>query len=1059
MNSQKHYLIVLVILPILYVSSLGFSQEPIALLREYEPILYLYPDVKYDEYVPMNLEPYVEERCSLWHKKIGRPLAPEGKVKLAFLGNPKIDDWPDFYLWFDEESKPPSSLPTTEPEWGGYESYAEAALEEYKKITDKSIIYYGRQTEDKGYTVLQYWFFYAYNPWGAYKFGYNVHEGDWEMVSIFLEPQGEDLIPRYAAYSAHHDKGAKVTRVWGSDKMTIIDNHPVVYVALGSHAAYFDNGFRGRHFRELPRLVDITTPNGRHIGPGQDIEWDEPFILEDGNLPNWADNYDGRWGADWPGDSRKKDCFSGPKGPKFQGDKWDNPADWPGLGSIIDTLIVSGVSHAPSTVTQGQTDVIMEQLDLNVEQGEDADGKIIITSLKLDRIGEGGDSDVSLVKLLESDQQTLIDSGIFSDNSITFHFTREITAEEPDIFYISLDIASDAPVGNGVGVKIADSSYITIKSPDTVSTEGFPIESGIAEIQAAGGWPSDPTVNVPICTAAGTQEHPQLVSDGAGGAIITWMDLRSDDKDIYAQRVDANGIVLWKTDGVPICTAGNYQWFPQLVSDGADGAIITWGDERSDRYGDIYAQRVDANGAVLWTIDGVAICTAAGGRAPPQLVSDGAGGAIITWTDTRSSSDYIYAQRVDASGNVLWITDGVPISDMHGSGTEHYPQLVSDGAGGAIITWHDRRDGFNNPNIYAQRVDSIGTVLWPTDGVPICTAADYQTCSQLVSDGAGGAIITWEDERGGGFFNDDLYAQRVDASGNVLWPTDGVPICTAENAQGDPQLVSDGAGGAIITWYDCRCSGFDIYAQRVDSSGTVLWPTDGVPICAAEGSQGSVQLVSDGAGGAIITWDDCRSGDNSDIYAQRVDASSVVLWATDGVPICAAEGGQGFPQLVSDGASGAIIAWGDGRSGYSDIYAQNVQEDGSLGGISGDGSALALAPEIISQRETRFFRKNGFLTTKALQNYPNPFNPDTWIPYLLAVDAPVTIYINIYNLKGQLIRTIALGHQKAGVYVTKDKAAYWDGRDEAGEKVGSGVYFYTLKAGKFVATRKMLIVK
>ena len=96
-------------------------------------------------------------------------------------------------------------------------------------------------------------------------------------------------------------------------------------------------------------------------------------------------------------------------------------------------------------------------------------------------------------------------------------------------------------------------------------------------------------------------------------------------------------------------------------------------------------------------------------------------------------------------------------------------------------------------------------------------------------------------------------------------------------------------------------------------------------------------------------------------------------------------------------------------------------------------------------------------TFALLQNYPNPFNPDTWIPFELATDASVTI--NIYNAKGQLIRTIVLGQKAAGVYLSKDKAAYWDGRDNSGEKVSSGVYFYTLQTGKFTATRKLVVVK
>ncbi|MBM3234683.1 T9SS type A sorting domain-containing protein [Candidatus Poribacteria bacterium] len=95
--------------------------------------------------------------------------------------------------------------------------------------------------------------------------------------------------------------------------------------------------------------------------------------------------------------------------------------------------------------------------------------------------------------------------------------------------------------------------------------------------------------------------------------------------------------------------------------------------------------------------------------------------------------------------------------------------------------------------------------------------------------------------------------------------------------------------------------------------------------------------------------------------------------------------------------------------------------------------------------------------TALLQNYPNPFNPETWIPFELAQDASVTI--SIYNVKGQLIRTIELGNQKAGIYVAEDKAAYWNGKDSLGEKVASGMYFYTLQAGKFRTTRKMVIMK
>ena len=95
--------------------------------------------------------------------------------------------------------------------------------------------------------------------------------------------------------------------------------------------------------------------------------------------------------------------------------------------------------------------------------------------------------------------------------------------------------------------------------------------------------------------------------------------------------------------------------------------------------------------------------------------------------------------------------------------------------------------------------------------------------------------------------------------------------------------------------------------------------------------------------------------------------------------------------------------------------------------------------------------------TSLLPNYPNPFNPETWIPYQLSEVADVTL--NIYSTTGTLIRTLKLGYQPAGIYENRSRAAYWDGRNQIGESVASGIYFYTLSAGDFTATRKMFIMK
>jgi len=97
------------------------------------------------------------------------------------------------------------------------------------------------------------------------------------------------------------------------------------------------------------------------------------------------------------------------------------------------------------------------------------------------------------------------------------------------------------------------------------------------------------------------------------------------------------------------------------------------------------------------------------------------------------------------------------------------------------------------------------------------------------------------------------------------------------------------------------------------------------------------------------------------------------------------------------------------------------------------------------------------IDTELLANYPNPFNPETWIPYRLAEAANVTL--TIYDIQGTIVRRIEVGHQQPAVYVSRDKAIYFDGRNNNCEQVSSGVYFYHLKAGDYSATRKMLILK
>ena len=457
---------------------------------------------------------------------------------------------------------------------------------------------------------------------------------------------------------------------------------------------------------------------------------------------------------------------------------------------------------------------------------------------------------------------------------------------------------------------------------------------------ALAAWPNSPFVNLPVSTASASQQDVVAVTDGAGGAILAWTDFRSGTGDVYAQRVLASGVVdpAWPANGRALCTAAGNQSVPALASDGAGGAIVTWTDLRGGATTDIYAQRVLASGLVdpAWPVNGRALCIAAGTQSFPSIVSDGAGGAVVAWIDNRGAAADIYAQRVLASGAVdpAWPADGRAVSVA--TNTQDYPQCVTDGAGGAIVVWRDFRGGAA-ADVYAHRILVSGVVdpAWPADGRALCTATGSQSWIRAVADGAGGAIAVWDDTRSGATW--DIYAQRVLPTGSVdgAWPADGRLLCAASGDQLNPVLASDGAGGAIAAWSDYRAGAADVYAQHVTGNGLVdpAWPADGRGLCTAAGHQAPAAIVPDGSGGAVVGWWDFRTDASGDAYAHRVQASGAAdaMWPVNGLAVSTASRSQQIQALVADGNGGILAAFMDQRTASSDVYAQRIARHGCLG--------------------------------------------------------------------------------------------------------------------------------
>ncbi|MGB5910143.1 MAG: caspase family protein [Promethearchaeia archaeon] len=421
-----------------------------------------------------------------------------------------------------------------------------------------------------------------------------------------------------------------------------------------------------------------------------------------------------------------------------------------------------------------------------------------------------------------------------------------------------------------------------------------------------------------ICYAINDQNNPQICGDKEGGAIIVWQDSKNGNWDIFAQRINSSGQVLWGDNGTAICTSDNAQISPQICSDGSGGAIIIWLDDRNSPFTNLFAQRINSLGVIQWTPNGSIVSSVdCSSFFSPQIVSDNAGGAIITWTDDSHISRDIYAQRINSTGEPKWTINGVGICTA--SNTQDCPQICSDEEGGAIIIWHDYRDGIDY-DIYAQRIDSSGNMQWTSNGVPICIANNLQLDPQMTHDGQGGAIIAWRDYRNSLW---QIYTQKVNSTGETQWIPNGIKISNTNREQRFPKLCNDQAGGAIITWCDYFPPDTDIFAQKILANGTLAWGSFGNTICSAIYDQWSPEIINDGAGGAFISWVDER-GNNKDVYAQRINSDGELVSPTNGFKICTADLIQDRPKVCSDLNGGFIITWHDQREGNFDIYAQRV---------------------------------------------------------------------------------------------------------------------------------------
>jgi hypothetical protein len=300
----------------------------------------------------------------------------------------------------------------------------------------------------------------------------------------------------------------------------------------------------------------------------------------------------------------------------------------------------------------------------------------------------------------------------------------------------------------------------------------------------------------------------------------------------------------------------------------------------------------------------------------------------------------------------------------------------------------------------------------------------------------------------------------------------GVPLKDARLQKVSDLLSLEGIKGNATAIIVSTAGTFKVVAQAGDSGDIDL--TGGQSFIITARAAGTAQVTGD-------AWDNVSGG-----AAAAPPMTLVGLTVDEVTPVLAVHGAvvdemtgtakDGFRITVKNLSTGAFLNTVSGsdtpEGGYGVTFVESSSRAARIGDVlevtvETGNPLIGVQPfrHVVSTDDVKASRIQLAdlmayevpKETKLLPNYPNPFNPETWIPYRLAKDSSVTL--TIYNTTGKLVRTIPVGHKYAAVYESKDKAIYWDGRNDYGERVASGIYFYNLMTKDFTSTRKMVILK
>jgi hypothetical protein len=560
-----------------------------------------------------------------------------------------------------------------------------------------------------------------------------------------------------------------------------------------------------------------------------------------------------------------------------------------------------------------------------------------------------------------------------------------------------------------------------------------------------------------ISEKTGDQDNPISVSAGKNSAVVAWKDFSINRTgDLLIQKVKANGTIFWNPEGVKINIFNKEISDYSLCTNKKGEIFITYLTKEPGNVlnSKLMLQKMSSTGEFLFDTSGIDVSSSQKGKLIPSVNADDSDGVYLFWIESSGDKGIIFSQHYDKTGKSLWGKKPLAVTDNNLN----------------VITFSAMKSGADvyiayqvlrkNKSIYHQLIDPAGKKLWGKNGKVCSVNKGIMSNPQMISSSKD-IILSWTYEENN---NRDIYIQKYNRNGDPLWNSGGLPVIKMNGDQFGQKLISDDHNGAIIAWLDRRTPSVpgNVYSQRIDSYGNIMWDSSGIAIGSFFNTTKSyLNLLPDGSGSAIGLFKEKRNSENG-IYVQKIYntgtfISQIIGFSTslnsDSVKITwysanetaqseysierciqTDSGNTDWQKLITlnslSGREASFYEYYDSPDTSGTIYYRVIHRDNSGNMQFSDISRVT------------FFESTNYIIVT--QNNPNPFSDSTVIKFYLPEELNVKIeFFDNHIEKIDEIKNKFPAGENSITFAPFNRQP--------------GIYFYKFECGDFVEVKKMVL--